>query len=372
MNKTGYIYIIVSIVVIVAGLLIYGFWFGGWEQLGKLISNSSDQTAKDGSVAGASLDERQGLYAVSTRTVVSPILSLKQNTIWYFDEQGQLYRSKFDGSDEQTFALSSPQPASEVLWPQAGNDFIERLATGSTASFRLYNSESQAFVNLPPAVQRVAWLPDGKRIIYIWRRADSGLELKVAAPDTTDFKKIADVGDVLILRPAPSGDYVLLIPPITSVTHTIVKLDMATLTQTVLISDGRNLDANIASDGKKFIFSRINERSGLAELWLYDFSTSKATPLNIRSSTEKTVWSSNSALFYYAIPDSTPAGDPLYLQKGKDAVFSYDLQKGESEALPYAFDSLRFDARDLLLLDSGKILFFRNGWDGRLYRLNIK
>lgn len=362
--------IIIALILLAVGAgAVYIFKYDGWNRIKDIFSKK--ETATSTEEENQASDTRTGLFAVTSRPIFAPVLSLKQRTVWYFDDSGQLFRSQFDGRDEQSFALPDPLPIETAYWPLAGNDFIEKTA-GQAGRFRYYNAAQQKFIDLPGAIVNLAWLPDGKRIIYVWRRSDGKFELKIANPDSTNYTKLADIAEAYALRPADSGNYVLLVSSASVPNPKIISLDIDRLTMSDVASEGKNLDALPSPDGTKILFTRLNGSTQQPDLWLFDRTSNTAKNLSLATSVDKIVWAGSGDRFYFALPEAVASGDDLVTQKTKDTIYSYVLATNEAVKLPHRFDSLQIDVRDPLLVDSEEMLFVRNGWDGKLYRLNLK
>src|SRR6185436_7556803 len=61
-------------------------------------------------------------------TVISPVASLDNNSVWYFNKENRLFKFASNNSSLSEFPLpsfTSTQNLRVVLWPKVGNDFIE-------------------------------------------------------------------------------------------------------------------------------------------------------------------------------------------------------------------------------------------------------
>src|SRR6185436_4080042 len=151
---------------------------------------------------------------VLDEAVISPAAAYDNNSIWYFNSEGRLFKSNTDGSNLSEYPLPSLPSGSlkQVLWPKAGSDFIAVAnSSGQTAKY-YYNSANKVFTNLANNIQWVDWLPDGKRIAYIWQSDDKKTQsLVVSNADGTVFKTVTPVfWPDLALKASPDGKTVLM------------------------------------------------------------------------------------------------------------------------------------------------------------------
>jgi len=313
--------------------------------------------------------EREELSLISSVPVVSPALALDEASVWYFDSGGRLLNFIFDQGTEQVFELPFIYGVEKVLWPPTGNDFIIKAADGV---FRLYKAEEQVFIDLPKNIKELAWLPDGKRIVYIWQRADGGLELKVSNSDGSNYSKVADLFTEYRLVSSPVEEAALLIQPLNEGVNRVFKVSLADGTFTEILDRGKNIAVKFSPDGKKLLFARLNEDQGLPELWLHDFSLGTYENLKITTVPDKVVWSASSQRFYFGLPKNILVGDPEITTATSDTLYYYDLASKQTAKVPVYSADGSVDYRDLLITTDERALIFRNGRNGKLYKLNLQ
>lgn len=102
---------------------------------------------------------------LSGASVLAPVLSYDNNSIWYFNEFGQLYRQELDGDRMvQEYPLPERKNIKFVLWPSEGAYFI----LGTPEARFNYDPLSNQFIQYPPEVKFVDWMPSGQRVLYVW------------------------------------------------------------------------------------------------------------------------------------------------------------------------------------------------------------
>jgi hypothetical protein len=371
MSKKFIISSVVIVVFLIAGAAYY-FLLGGEELVSGWLGGKTGPEAVTTTNSPDRPGEEGQMLLLSKRLALSPALSLSGGTVWYFDTSGQLYRAKLDGTEDVSYGLTTTVPIQRAFWPLAGNDFIVNTSREGAAPFRYYNSATAQFIDLPANVWELAWLPSGKQIVYIWRKADGKMELQIADPDAKNFSKLADLSVFYSLKTPASGDYVLLEENYsTGAPNKVLKFDLAAKTLSPLLDRGRNFGLLPSPDGSKLLFTRANETTLLPELWLGDLKANTFQNLQIVTAINKVVWSPSGDKFYYAFPQSVNSGDFAVTGQTADTLYFYDLASSSGMKLePKGLATP--DMRDLILAENEQTLIFRNGVNGRLYKISLK
>jgi Tol biopolymer transport system component len=376
MNKK--VIILIAVVVVLIAAAAYYFLLGGQDLVVKWLSKSpTPANTSQVNTTPNRPGEQGGLVVLSKRAAISPALSQTGASVWYFDDLGQLYRAKLDGSEDASYGLTGIDAIAQAYWPNAGNDFIVKTSTEGAVPFRYYQSQPAAgqagkFVDLPGNILELSWLSGGKKIVYVWRKTDGKLELQTADPDAKNFAKLDDLPGFYVIKAPNAGNYVLLAESFSSgAANKVFKFDLETKQMAPLLDRGRNIDLAISPDGTKVLFTRVNESKQLPELWLADLAANTFQNLQITTAISKVAWTAAGDKFYYALPESVPAGDYAIVNPTVDTLYVYDLAANSGTKLePKGLSNL--DMRDLLPADDGSILVFRNGANGRLSRVNLK
>jgi hypothetical protein len=363
-----YVLIGMILVFLLIGVVVYFFFF---DKNNTVVSPNNN--------ASSSLNSGQNsqpkIVTITRTPVLSAVFSLDQTSIWYFGRDGQLYQNALAGENEQKFNLNGANSSiQKVYWPNAGNNFIVwSKAIEGAGSYWSYVSAQQSFVTLPPNIKEVTWMPGGQQILYVWQRADGGWELKLGDPAANNYRFIAELNDFYSLSVAPSGQYALLKSAMVDggVNKVLmVELDSGQISE--LLDRGQNVDVLISPDSSKLLFTRVNAASKLPEIWLYDFNAKSFENLGITTSLSKVVWDTSSSGFYFGQPRSLPENDVTISSVTADDLFYYTLADNTSRKIELNGAEQSFDIRDPIINASNSMLFFRNGKDDSLYRVNLK
>ena len=298
------------------------------------------------------------LKLLADEEVVSPVPSVSANAIWYFTPKGRLFRVNVDSTDLTEYPLPSINgTVKRVDWALSGNDFILTSTQNGQETKYYYSDNDKKYSVLPKNIQNFDWLPDGRRIVYIWRSGDNlHQQLAFANADASGFKIVTDKifwPDFKVIA-SPDGEEVLLIrSQIEGSINKIYKANLATGQIEIVISEGRNLDALWLNSGQKFIFVQTGN-SGQARLFLYNLSSRSQTDLNLSATLDKVIVDPQGKYLYAAQPKTNDSSD---------AILKLDLATLAQEVFFDPEEDLR--ARNLNL--AGDKVFFVNARDGKLY-----
>lgn len=288
--------------------------------------------------------------------VVSPIPAFDNSSIWYFNREGRLFSMNLDGSGLSEFPLPSlSSNLKKILWPPASLDFIAITADDNKS---YYNNDSKIYLNLPSNIQSLDWLPDGHRVVYIWKSGDNQhQQLVMADADATGFKSIADVfWPDLIVKAGLDGKTALLYRSVPeSNVNKIYSIDLNTGQFNTVIDTGSNISVAWLSTSR-FIYSQAAENYR-QKLYIYDFTKQQSTDLSLNSTIEKTVFDKNANLLFAVVSKDDNSGDKFV---------KIDLTNLKQEVYFEPTSSVR--AANLFMI--GNNLYFVNLQDQKLYSIS--
>ena len=337
MNKRLLFFIIggLAVLVLLGGVLFYA---------------TQRQKEKEIVVAGPQI------VKISDEPVISPVAAYDNNSIWYFNTDGRLFSRHPDGSSLSEYSLPALSGGNlkTALWPPTGDDFI--VIAGAQNSKSFYSSKSKIYVNLPANIQYLDWLPDGKRIVYIWRSSDNKTQqLAMADADGTGFRMIKDVlYPDLIVKAAPDGKTVLMYRA--SIPGDVNKIYSANLENgeiVTVVGEGKNITASWIPSTNKFIFSRAST-TAYPKIYVYDSAIKQATDLVLNTTLERTVASRDGKYLYAAVSKDDNSGDRFV---------KIDLSTNKAEIYFEPNQSVR--VKNMLMV--GNTIYYASLSDNKLY-----
>lgn len=297
---------------------------------------------------------------VLDESVIAPAASLDNSAVWYFNSEGRLFRVNTDGSGLSEFPLPSLTTGKlkQALWSKSGTDFI--AVTGSVVDELkfYYNSSKKTYTSLPANIQSLDWMPDGQRVLYIWKPSDnSSPKLAIANADGTGYRSIKDVywPDLKVLA-GPDGKTALLVrSDIQGDINKIYFIDLATGVFGTPIDQGKNISAAWISSNR-FIFTRSTAEA-YPKVLLYDYLIKGSLDLNINTTLDKIVVDKEGKFLYAAVPSKDGSGDTF---------IKLDLNNLKQET--YFKPSTNVQAVGLIMI--GNTIYFTDAQDGKFYTIS--
>ena len=299
------------------------------------------------------------ILKITNEDAISPIPSFDGNAIWFFTKKGKLFRVNLDGTSLTEVAL--PALSGEAVaaqWPMQGSDFILTMDQEWEMSRYYYNNQSKKFTFWPKNIQNFEWMPDSKRVAYVWKSTDgTSQQLTIADADTTGFRVVVNNlfwPDYKVLL-APNGMDALLIRSLADEVNKIYKVELDTGKFETVVEEGKNLDALWLPNSQKFIFTRASG-SVYPRLYIYDFNSRKTTDLGFNSSLEKLSIDKDGKYLYVATPRKENSGEEFV-----------KLDLGSLKAETFIVPPSTIQAKNVIYI-GGKI-FYVNVLDGNLYSI---
>ncbi len=285
------------------------------------------------------------LKRVLNEEVIAPVAGHDNNSIWYFNSEGRLFKINVDGSNLSEFPLPAlpGKYLRSALWPKIGGDII--VVSGDDQSRSYYDSTAKTFINLAKNIQFIDWLPDSKRVIYIWKTDDGkSQQLVMADADGTGYKKIVDVfWPDLAVKAGNDGKTALMYRTnIVGDTNKIYAVNLETGQISTLVEDGNNTAVGWLPVGNKFLFERDSK------IYLYDLDSKQIVDLKLNTTLNKVV--------------SDTTGKTLFANINGEFV-KVDLSNNRIEN--YYKSDIKVQARSLFLV--GNTLYYIDNVDGKLY-----
>lgn len=300
------------------------------------------------------------IIKLSEEVAISPIPSFDNNAIWYFTEDGRLFRMNTDGTGITEYpipALGTSVTLRRALWPKSGSDFIAVSLSQQEEIKSYYNSTAKLYTRLPANVQSLDWMPDSRRVAYIWR-SSNGLsqQLVIANSDGSGFVPVKDVfWPDLQIKVAPDGLSALLYrSQIQGGINKIYGINLVNGEMYTVVDQGENLAATWISP-TRFLFSQSSV-TDYPRVYMHDVTTKKSTDLGINTSLDKVAADYEGIKVYAATPKKDSSGDKFVsIDLSNFALTDYFNPEGV------------VSARNLMLINTE--LYFVNTSDNKLYRI---
>ena len=292
---------------------------------------------------------------VLDEAVISPVGAYDNNSIWYFNTEGRLFKANTDGSNISEYPLAALPKGilKSTLWPKTGSDFISIAAEGSKIYKDYFDGAGKFFINLAENIQWIEWLPDGKRVVYVWQSDDKKTQqLVMANADGSGYKTIASLfWPDLALKASPDGETVLMYrSKIEGDTNKIYAANLTTGVISTFVDAGKNTGALWLPVGNKFLYAQS------PKIYLFDVLNKQSKDLNLNTTLDKVAVDASAKYIYAAVPK---------LDKTGDYFVKVNLSSNISEN--YFVPDSEVRAKNVMLI--GNTVYYTDSRDNKLYMI---
>ncbi len=307
--------------------------------------------------------------------VVSPILFYTGVGISYFATSGQLFQTDLqvtDGSallsNKRELSIALKPNITKILWPKAGNSFLAQTGSFGKPTWSYYDSVKAMYIDIPPQVSTIDWMPGGDKIMYVWVDGSGKSNLSIANPDLSGHQTITDFYQSdNVISVSPDGRNVLFyrLQTADNTKNTINMVSSDGKTFTGIVKDGYNTGVLWSPDSSKFLFTKRDPGTQKFALWVADISTGEIRNLGVYTSQSKAVWSKDAQTIFVGVPTTGVAAQGLT----QDTIQKITVSTGQSQEYN---PGVAVDVQDAFLSTDQTVMFFRNAQDNSLYYISVK
>jgi Tol biopolymer transport system component len=353
--------------------------------------NASDPVADPEKKEALKKENQEEKTSPATQEIVSPlnetvlgVTAGNDGALYYYSlDDGSLKKSSLEGKDKTILLSNLPGTPARLIWsPRKDKVLLFLSQTGGQSLWHFADLGSKTLVPLKPEISRVAWNNLGDKILYQFTDPLTGKRsLNIAAPDGSDWKRIADLGTRdSFIAPVPHSTLVSF----WNRSNALEKTSFETVSSIgknrhVLLTEKFGADYLWSPDGERVLVSTSDQKGGhLLTLNLMNQNGGEYQSLSIPTLVSKAVWSASGKTLYYALPGTLPENavlpndyyaKPLYTA---DTFWKIDLDSGKKTRLVDLKEvTQNFDSADLFLSPSEDALFFTERQTKRLYRIDL-
>jgi len=337
---------------------------------------SSDKTASSNNI------DKAKIASISTKPILSPILSANGIFINYFSKTtGKLYQINLDGSNKKKLSDKTFSGLSQAFWSPDRSKAILKIQNASSP-FIYFNLEEKTSQPIKKNLDSLAWNATSNKIFYKFFNSQSHIRsLSISNPDTSYWKKLSEIKyRNLSIAQVPQAGMVSFwntgdaYKQTTLKTISLIGEDAKTIFQNKF-----GADYLWSPSGNKILISHSDSKGGYkTELAIINYKGGEYTNLNIPTFVSKCIWSKDSQSIYYALPGGIPDNSVLpndYKNQKfntADTFWKINLKTGKKSRLVDLSDiQKKYDASQMFLSQDESILFFVNRTDNKLYRITL-
>jgi hypothetical protein len=222
-------------------------------------------------------------YKLSDDIAVSPVLSFDGRSIWFANKEGLFFRVTEEGSRTEHSMPFFESSLHKVFWANNSGEIIVSGMINNRKTLYYFDKENRQYIPLAQNIIDFDWMPDGHRIIQIWKSSNESQSLVITDANGLNYFVVADLPwHQFIIRASPSGDKALLISRrVDSRVNNAYLFDLGDGSYETLIS-GSNVQDAMWLDSERFIY-----HDQFHEMFLFNAAKKEAVTLNIKSTVNK-------------------------------------------------------------------------------------
>ncbi len=388
------IVLIVILILVLAGLLVYKFFFkkispesGGTGQFpsgGQLPPGQQPgQPGEEPGTGGQVIPQaEQRIKAISQEAVYSPtITNDKTQVTYYLRSNGTIWQSNFDGSNLSQTSNNALENLAGVLWSGEKNKTIIIFQDGiGNITKYFYDLSNNKAGLLNKNIQDITWSFDGKKIAYqYYNEATKDNTITVSNPDGSNYSMILKTRLKNLLINWPKGTEIYLQDrPSGIAPSSLYSLNPNTKSLSEIFSDIYGLNVKWSPNGNKILYSKTVSGGKSIVLYVADRNGSNEKSTGISTLIEKCAWPQDLRYLYCAIPKNINEAEvlPDDFYKGvflsDDDFYKINIETGEKIKL-LEDSQLKeiYDTNDVFLSPQEDYLFFINKVNGLLYSIRL-
>ena len=135
------------------------------------------------------------ISVVSQESVLSPVLSPDENSIWYYSLSGELKEIDFFGNTAKKLTDKKITSLLGAIWsPDKSKALLEIGQNHKTDYILLFDHPKDQLISLNKNINRASWLTASDRIIYkYFDSKNNQSSLNISNPDGSNWKKLSDL-----------------------------------------------------------------------------------------------------------------------------------------------------------------------------------
>lgn len=324
------------------------------------------------------------IAAISDSPVFGATLAPDGNTLYYFSgENGQLNQVDLNGKLEKVISTEEFQNIENILWNETKNQAIIKRAIGANESkFILLDLAQKTVTPLKDNIDSIAWSDSGTWIFYKYYDSKTKKRtINLSNPNGANWRKIADTDYFAVsINSVPGSPDLSFWPsPDAFVASAADTINFSGENKKEILKDRFGTDLLWSPNGSTAAVSYTDVKGGKkTDLALMNSDGGQFQSMNFPTFAKKCTWSADSKFLFCAMPGNVPESAilPNDWQDGKvetsDTFWKIEAATGKRERLidPEKING-SYDIISPFLSQDGKILFFTNKVDGKLYKLGL-
>lgn len=334
--------------------------------------------------------EQANVKSINESDVMSTTLSPDGQNLFYYDSaKGEFYMSNLDGSDQKAITAANFKNVYGVEWSDNKDKAVITFSEneGEDKEYALFDLNTQQVVKYDKKYQAVALSPDQSQIAYLYKDDENDISnISVADPyDTGKYKSLYPYSKSEIKIDWIDKENVTLTPDpeeVSGYEEDNVEVVVKTTDDTfrVVIGEQYSVSSQQSPDKKELLFNQSDVKN-TREVGLYaidGYGLEEPQYLGIDTLESKCAWDGDNINVICGVPDFWPDNMVMpddYISKNfisTDSFYKINTATLQVTLIASSTDFVTtYDVEGQSVSKDGKIFYFNNRVDDKLYALNI-
>lgn len=266
-----------------------------------------------------------------------PVLSSDSKSLIYFSKDKKIFIKRNLTTNKEVVILNknifnldnifySPDRSQAIvkviyqkdLFSRYSEFYINNIPDQSIITFYI-DFKSGNIVKLSDGIKNLAWFPNGSKIIYYYQD-NTQSNISISKPNGSDWQKVKNL--------SPSEGWNFIYQSDSAVYYSrqlseiggtnLLRLDLTKRQEGTIINDESYINGKISPDGRNIIYLKFNSKNNNGSLYLRDLQNGQEKNLEIFTSLDRLIWSSDSQQIICAVNEN---------EKDKFTIYNIQNQK---------------------------------------------
>ncbi|MBU4082501.1 hypothetical protein KKB98_00940 [Patescibacteria group bacterium] len=304
-----------------------------------------------------------------------------QKIKYYSSNNGNVFESDFDGSNQTRVSSNILTDLLEILWSPSKDKVIAIFDERGLPKKYLYDYSTKITTPLATQVRWIAWSPDEDKIAYqYYNSQNEDNNISISNPDGSEWVNVFSTRMKNLIIEWPSRNKISIRTRPSGLAKSIVyAINLPNNNIEKILGEAYGMSVLWSPNSNKILFSETNSDGKNLKLKIMDWDKQTIKELSFISLPEKCAWSQDNRNIFCAIPkkisSSAVLPDDYYKNKilFSDDFWRIDSDTEEAIKIFEGEDNLEnsYDAQKVILSPQEDYLFFINKRDGLLCSLEL-
>ena len=258
--------------------------------------------------SGPQTESSDTLKLLSSRNVLSPVMSVEKNSILYYEKgTGKVFELDFKDLVEKSISDAPLANLTKTIWSPSRKDVVSVFSYPEGNRHKYFNYKTKGSVEFEANIKSLVFSPDGSQVAYFGNQ-ENFWGIFLSTPDGSSSK---------LLLPSRLESNEVYWPSNESLafkTDNSYGSDLYSLSKTgeirKILETKNKLEVKWSKNGSQFLFSQ--KEGTETNLFYKNLGSESETSLGVSTSASKCDWSIDNKTVVCGVPKPQASGDEVY------------------------------------------------------------